>query len=317
MHNAPALDISGIEKRFGDQRALAGVGFQVPQSGIFGLLGPNGAGKTTLIRMLNGITAPDAGSISFFGEPLTRNHLPVIGYLPEERGLYKSMRVGEQAMYFAQLRGLDKKSARERLRHWFDRLEVDGWWNKEVSEVSKGMAQKIQFVVTVLHRPKLLIFDEPFSGFDPINAQIIQKEILRLRDDGATVIFSTHRMESVEELCDHIALVHQSKKILDGNLTQIKRDHLSNSFKVGIECTDPQKTFQELKQVFSIRPTSFKSVYHGVQFSVQLSEQDVPNQVLSKLSGYGMVYHFVAEVPSANDLFVQAISQNNKNGEGL
>lgn len=223
MQNAPALDISGIEKRFGDQRALAGVGFQVPQSGIFGLLGPNGAGKTTLIRMLNGITAPDAGSISFFGEPLTRNHLPVIGYLPEERGLYKSMRVGEQAMYFAQLRGLDKKSARERLRHWFDRLEVDGWWNKEVSEVSKGMAQKIQFILSVLHEPRLLILDEPLSGFDPINAQRIREVILELKAKGdTTILLSTHDMGSVEEMCDEVALLHRGRLVLNGAVPALR-----------------------------------------------------------------------------------------------
>ena len=223
MHDTPALDISGIEKRFGDQRALAGVGFQVPKSGIFGLLGPNGAGKTTLIRMLNGITAPDAGSISFFGEPLTRNHLPVIGYLPEERGLYKSMRVGEQAMYFAQLRGLDKKSARERLRHWFDRLEVDGWWNKEVSEVSKGMAQKIQFILSVLHEPRLLILDEPLSGFDPINAQRIREVILELKAKGdTTILLSTHDMGSVEEMCDEVALLHRGQLVLNGAVPALR-----------------------------------------------------------------------------------------------
>ena len=311
------LEVNSVSKSFGDYKALDQVSLSVPQGSIFGLLGPNGAGKTTLIRIVNQITMPDQGSVYLDGAALAPQHISDIGYLPEERGLYKSMKVGEQALYLAQLKGMSKSEAKAQLKIWFERLEIGHWWDKKIQELSKGMAQKIQFVVTVLHRPKLLIFDEPFSGFDPINAQIIQREILRLRDEGATVIFSTHRMESVEELCDHIALVHQSKKILDGNLTQIKRDHLSNSFKVGIECTDPQKTFQELKQVFSIRPTSFKSVYHGVQFSVQLSEQDVPNQVLSKISGYGMVYHFVAEVPSANDLFVQAISQNNKNGEGL
>lgn len=223
MHSAPALDIAGIEKRFGEQRALAGVSFQVPQSGVFGLLGPNGAGKTTLLRMLNGITAPDSGSISFYGTPLTRGHLPSIGYLPEERGLYKSMRVGEQAMYFAQLRGLDKKAARERLRHWFDRLEVDGWWNKEVSEVSKGMAQKIQFILSVLHEPRLLILDEPLSGFDPINAQRIREVILELKAKGdTTVLLSTHDMGSVEEMCDEVALLNRGQLVLNGAVPALR-----------------------------------------------------------------------------------------------
>ena len=223
MPSAPALDISGIEKRFGEQRALAGVGFHVPQSGVFGLLGPNGAGKTTLLRMLNGITAPDAGSISFFGEPLTRAHLPSIGYLPEERGLYKSMRVGEQALYFAQLRGLDKKEARERLRYWFDRLEVDGWWHKEVSEVSKGMAQKIQFILSVLHEPRLLILDEPLSGFDPINAQRIREVILELKAKGdTTILLSTHDMGSVEEMCDEVALLNRGQLVLNGKVPELR-----------------------------------------------------------------------------------------------
>jgi len=220
------------------------------------------------------------------------------------------MKVGEQALYLAQLKGMSKSDAKAQLKMWFDRLDIGHWWDKKIQELSKGMAQKIQFVVTVLHRPKLLIFDEPFSGFDPINAQVIQKEILRLRDEGATVIFSTHRMESVEELCDHIALVHQSKKILDGNLNQIKRDHLSNRFKVGIQCSDAQKTMAEIQEQFNIVPTAFKSVYQGVQFSLQLADQESPNNALARLSQYGVVYHFVAEVPSANDLFVQAINQN-------
>jgi ABC-2 type transport system ATP-binding protein len=223
MPTAPALDISGIEKRFGEQRALAGVGFKVPQSGIFGLLGPNGAGKTTLLRMLNGITAPDAGSISFFGETLTRAHLTRIGYLPEERGLYKSMRVGEQALYFAQLRGLDKKEARERLRYWFDRLEVDGWWNKEISEVSKGMAQKIQFILSVLHEPRLLILDEPLSGFDPINAQRIREVILELKAKGeTTILLSTHDMGSVEEMCDEVTLLNRGQLVLNGKVPELR-----------------------------------------------------------------------------------------------
>ncbi len=238
MLDAPALDIVGIEKRFGQQRALAGVGFQIPRSGIFGLLGPNGAGKTTLLRMLNGITAPDAGSISFFGQQLTRNHLPDIGYLPEERGLYKSMRVGEQALYFAQLRGLDKKLARERLRQWFDRLEVDGWWNKEVSEVSKGMAQKIQFILSVLHEPRLLILDEPLSGFDPINAQRIREVILELKAKGnTTILLSTHDMGSVEEMCDEVALLNKGQLVLSGKVPNLREEARDGRYAVSFRNT--------------------------------------------------------------------------------
>jgi len=304
------LQVNDVSKSFGQFKALDQVSLSVPQGSIFGLLGPNGAGKTTLIRIVNQITMPDQGTVYLDGAPLAPHHISDIGYLPEERGLYKSMKVGEQALYLAQLKGMSKSDAKAQLKMWFDRLDIGHWWDKKIQELSKGMAQKIQFVVTVLHRPKLLIFDEPFSGFDPINAQVIQKEILRLRDEGATVIFSTHRMESVEELCDHIALVHQSKKILDGNLNQIKRDHLSNRFKVGIQCSDAQKTMAEIQEQFNIVPTAFKSVYQGVQFSLQLADQESPNNALARLSQYGVVYHFVAEVPSANDLFVQAINLN-------
>ena len=223
MHDSPALDLIDIQKSFGTHLALDDVGFQVPQQGVFGLLGPNGAGKTTLLRMLNGITAPDRGSISFFGESLSRNHLPSIGYLPEERGLYKSMRVGEQAMYFAQLRGMDKTDARSKLRNWFERLEVDGWWNKEVSEVSKGMAQKIQFILSVLHEPKLLILDEPLSGFDPINAQRVRDVLTELKSQGqTTILLSTHDMGSVEEMCDEVALLNHGKLVLQGAVPDLR-----------------------------------------------------------------------------------------------
>ena len=198
------LEVNQVSKNFGDFKALNNASISVPKGSIFGLLGPNGAGKTTLIRIINQITMPDSGTVHLDGDLLNATHIKDIGYLPEERGLYKSMKVGEQALYLAQLKGLSKAEAKERLKYWFERLEIGDWWNKKIQELSKGMAQKIQFVVTVLHQPKLLIFDEPFSGFDPINANLIKDEILRLRDEGATVIFSTHRMESVEELCDEI-----------------------------------------------------------------------------------------------------------------
>jgi ABC-2 type transport system ATP-binding protein len=304
------LEVKQVSKSFGTYTALDQVSLSVPKGSIFGLLGPNGAGKTTLIRIVNQITMPDSGTVYLDGEKLAPHHISDIGYLPEERGLYKSMKVGEQALYLTQLKGMSKSDAKKALKVWFERLDIGHWWDKKIQELSKGMAQKIQFVVTVLHRPKLLIFDEPFSGFDPINAQVIQQEILRLRDEGATVIFSTHRMESVEELCDHIALVHQSKKILDGNLNDIKRQHLSNRYAIGLACEQSEKVQKALEGQFDLSPTRFKSVYQGLQFSVQLSENESPNALLHELGKHGLVYHFVAEVPTANDLFVQSIQQN-------
>ncbi|MCB0458352.1 MAG: ATP-binding cassette domain-containing protein, partial [Flavobacteriaceae bacterium] len=223
------LEVNQVSKSFGNFKALNNASITVPKGSIFGLLGPNGAGKTTLIRIINQITMPDSGTVRLDGDLLNPAHIKDIGYLPEERGLYKTMKVGEQALYLAQLKGLTKAEAKERLAYWFERLEIGDWWNKKIQELSKGMAQKIQFVVTVLHQPKLLIFDEPFSGFDPINANLIKDEILRLRENGATVIFSTHRMESVEELCDDIALIHKSNKILDGKLVDIKRQYKINT----------------------------------------------------------------------------------------
>ena len=204
-----------VTKQFGNHTALKNVSLEIPKNSIYGLLGPNGAGKTTLIRIINQITFPDKGSVYFDGQLLKPEHISQIGYLPEERGLYKSMKVGEQALYLAQLKGLSKAEAKKRLKYWFEKLEIGDWWNKKIQELSKGMAQKIQFVVTVLHEPKLLIFDEPFSGFDPINANLIKEQILSLKDNGTSIIFSTHRMESVEELCEYIALIHKSEKILD------------------------------------------------------------------------------------------------------
>ena len=219
------LEIDNISKSFGTYRALDGVSLHVRRGSVFGLLGPNGAGKTTLIRIVNHIIRPDGGTLLFDGHPMTDADVMQIGYLPEERGLYKKMRVGEQAIYLARLKGLDKATAEERLRQWFDRLEIADWWNRRVEELSKGMQQKVQFVVTVLHNPQLLIFDEPFSGFDPVNADLLKREILRLKDQGATVIFSTHNMPSAEELCDDIALIDHAQVVLSGSLADIKAAH--------------------------------------------------------------------------------------------
>ena len=219
------LTIDNISKSFGSYRALDSVSLHVRRGSVFGLLGPNGAGKTTLIRIINHIIRPDGGSLLFDGHPMTDADVMQIGYLPEERGLYKKMRVGEQAIYLARLKGLDKDTATQRLRQWFDRLEITDWWNRRVEELSKGMQQKVQFVVTVLHNPQLLIFDEPFSGFDPVNADILKREILRLKEQGATVIFSTHNMPSAEELCDDIALIDHAQVVLSGSLADIKASH--------------------------------------------------------------------------------------------
>ncbi len=219
------LVINNISKTYGTFHALDDINLHVRRGTVFGLLGPNGAGKTTLIRIINHIIAPDSGTLAFDGHPMSSSDVVQIGYLPEERGLYKKMRVGEQAVYLARLKGLDKATAEQRLHQWFDRLEIDSWWNRRVEELSKGMQQKVQFVVTVLHNPRLLIFDEPFSGFDPVNADLLKREILHLKEQGATIIFSTHNMPSAEELCDDIALINHARVVLSGSLADIKAQH--------------------------------------------------------------------------------------------
>ncbi len=305
------LEVQNVSKHFGDFKALNNVSIEIPKGSIFGLLGPNGAGKTTLIRVVNQITMPDTGIISLDGEPLGQKHIMDIGYLPEERGLYKSMKVGEQALYLAQLKGLSKAEAKKRLKYWFERLEIGDWWNKKIQELSKGMAQKIQFVVTVLHEPKLLIFDEPFSGFDPINANLIKDEILRLRENGATVIFSTHRMESVEELCDDIALIHKSNKILDGKLADVKRQYKTNTYEIGIKCNDHNLLEKELASKFIVSKANFKTLDDDLKLNIKLQQDEKPNDLLSYLIRKGQLSHFVELIPSVNDIFIQAVKHNN------
>ncbi|AWH72921.1 ABC transporter ATP-binding protein [Dokdonia sp. Dokd-P16] len=302
-----------VSKKFGDFTALNNVSIAVPEGSIFGLLGPNGAGKTTLIRIINQITMPDTGSVTLGGEPLQQHHIRDIGYMPEERGLYKSMKVGEQVLYLAQLKGLSKADAKKRAKHWFEKLKIGDWWDKKIQELSKGQAQKIQFVVTVMHQPKLLIFDEPFSGFDPINANLIKDEILQLRDEGATVIFSTHRMESVEELCDHIALINKSNKILDGEVNSIKRAYQNNTFDVGVQVVDETafaKAEQELKAAFNVTPAHFKSLGNEHKLRVEMGDKSTPNELLTTLKNHGQVTHFMEVIPSVNDIFIQTVSQN-------
>ena len=304
------LTVKNVSKNFGDFKALNAINIEVPKGSVFGLLGPNGAGKTTLIRIVNQITMPDSGTIFLDGKPLHPNDIRHIGYLPEERGLYKTMKVGEQALYLAQLKGLSKSEAKERLKYWFKRLEIEGWWNKKIQELSKGMAQKIQFIVTVLHQPKLLIFDEPFSGFDPINANLIKDEILRLRDQGATIIFSTHRMESVEEMCDHIALIHESNKILDGKLIDIKRAYKSNTYEVGLMAENEDKLKSTLSEKFEISPTSFKSINNELQYKIKITENDSVNDMVNYLTTLGQLTHFAEVIPSANDIFIETVQNN-------
>jgi len=309
MHNL--LEIQNVVKKYGDYTALNNISLNVPKGSVFGLLGPNGAGKTSLIRIINQITLPDSGQVFLDGEPLQPNHIEQIGYLPEERGLYKSMKVGEQALYFAQLKGMTKAEAKKRLNYWFDKFDIGAWWGKKVEELSKGMAQKVQFIVTVLHQPKLLIFDEPFSGFDPINAQLIAKEILQMRDEGATIIFSTHRMESVEEMCDYIALINKSNKILDGKLDDIKRQFRSNTFQIGLKTKQEELVTSLLNEKYTVLPADFRLLNEGLKLNVQMGENESPNELLSLLTNYGEVEHFLELVPSANDIFIQAVRKNN------
>ncbi|MFS4467309.1 ABC transporter ATP-binding protein [Maribacter sp. 2210JD10-5] len=303
-----------VTKHFGDHTALKNVSLEIPKNSIYGLLGPNGAGKTTLIRIINQITYPDQGKVYFDGELLKPEHIAQIGYLPEERGLYKSMKVGEQALYLAQLKGMTKKEAKAKLKYWFERLDIGDWWNKKIQELSKGMAQKIQFIVTVLHGPKLLIFDEPFSGFDPINANIIKDEILKLKEEGASIIFSTHRMESVEELCEYIALIHRSEKILDGKLSEIKRAYKQNIFEVGMEIIAPQELLSKLENQFKLLQSDFNEEEKQLNFSVQLPSNDA-NSLLQYLGSKGSINGFVETIPTANDIFISTVKNKGTSHE--
>ncbi len=303
------LEVKKVLKQYGDFTALNGVSLTVPKGSIYGLLGPNGAGKTSLIRIINQITLPDSGEIILDGEKLHPKHVQYIGYLPEERGLYKSMKVGEQCLYLAQLKGLSKADAKIQLAYWFERLEIKGWWDKKIQELSKGMAQKIQFVVCVLHKPKLLIFDEPFSGFDPVNANLIKDEILELQKQGSTIIFSTHRMESVEELCDHIALLHKSNKLIEGRLDDVKKQYRTNSFEVGIVSDNVEGLMYDITQKFTVAQTNFKSLNDELKLEIQLGTA-TPNELLNVLTQRGQVTHFVEKIPSVNDIFIKTVSNN-------
>ncbi len=304
------LSIDSVSKHYGDFTALNKVSLNIKEGSIFGLLGPNGAGKTTLIRIINQITQPDEGKVLFNNEPLNIKHIKDIGYLPEERGLYPKMTIGDQVVYLAQLKGLDRDTAKSELRKWFDKFEIEDWWNKKVTELSKGMAQKVQFIVTVLHKPKLLIFDEPFSGFDPINANLIKDEILDLREKGATIIFSTHRMESVEELCEDIALINKSNKILDGNLYDIKTKFKSNIYEVGVNASNPDSLNKELESIFETAKPSFKTIGENLKLNVKLNDKQNSDQLLKILNQSGKVIHFKEVIPSANEIFINSVENN-------
>ena len=304
------LSIDSVSKYYGDFTALNKVSLNIKEGSIFGLLGPNGAGKTTLIRIINQITQPDEGKVLFNNEPLNIKHIKDIGYLPEERGLYPKMNIGDQVVYLAQLKGLDRDTAKSELKKWFDKFKIEDWWNKKVTELSKGMAQKVQFIVTVLHKPKLLIFDEPFSGFDPINANLIKDEILDLREKGATIIFSTHRMESVEELCEDIALINKSNKILDGNLYDIKTKFKSNIYEVGVNASNPDSLNKELESIFETTKPSFKTIGENLKLNVKLNDKQNSDELLKILNQSGKVIHFKEVIPSANEIFINSVENN-------
>lgn len=298
---------NNIIKDFSRHRALDDVSLEVPRGQVYGLLGPNGAGKTTLIRIINHITAPDSGSVLFDGHPLTADDIVNIGYLPEERGLYKKMKVGEQAIFFARLKGLSRSDARAALTEWFERLDIMAWWDKKVEELSKGMAQKVQFIVTVLHRPKLLIFDEPFSGFDPINAGILKREILRLRDEGATVIFSTHNMASVEELCDNITLINRSRNILSGNVREIRERYSDNRYEIAYVGTPGalEGTGFDIT-AGSINPEGFATA------GVSLANDEAVRRFLTAANSAVAIKSFKPLIASMDDIFVRAVEESNR-----
>jgi len=303
------LDIRHIVKQYSHHRALDDISLQVPKGSIFGLLGPNGAGKTSLIRIINQITAPDSGEIYFDGQLLHPKHIERIGYLPEERGLYKKMKIGEQMLYLAQLKGLSKGDATLRIRKWFEKLQIENWWNKKVEDLSKGMQQKVQFVATVVHEPDLIILDEPFSGFDPVNAQVIQEEILELNRKGATIIYSTHRMESVEQLCDYIALINKAKKVLDGPVREIKRSYQQQVYVI-------EFSVQHDGQVPNFSETSLfdvieeKTAIDNHEVTIRLKNDSTLNNILLFLINQVDIRQIREVVPSMHDIFIDHVTES-------
>ena len=302
------LQATNISKTYnaGKKTALQDFSIEVPKGTIYGLLGPNGAGKTSFIRIINQITQADTGEIFINGEKLNPNHIKDIGYMPEERGLYKNMTVGDQLLYFGELKGMSKNHALQQAKYWFDQLEIDHWWNKKLSELSKGMAQKIQFVVTVLHQPKLLILDEPFSGFDPVNANLVKDQILKLKEQGTTIILSTHRMESVEEMCDSVALINNSKKILDGKIFEVREKFKQNLYKIVLSDFNMEE-FEKINHQFQFQNIIDK---HGLM-SFDLSYKEDQNLLLNDLMKAGKIRSFDEKIPSMNEVFITAVSNHN------
>jgi ABC-2 type transport system ATP-binding protein len=299
------LIANNIVKRYTNHIALNQVSINVPTGSIYGLLGPNGAGKTTLIRIINQITAPDSGEVLFDGRPLQANDVQQIGYLPEERGLYKKMKVGEQALYLARLKGLSRHDAMAQLKIWFVKFGIQAWWDKKIEELSKGMAQKVQFIVTILHKPKLLIFDEPFSGFDPINVNLLKQEILNLKAEGCTIIFSTHNMASVEELCDNIALINQSKVIVEGNLETVRRQYGDNVVEVTFR-GDANAVQQALPNDYTLIEQKEQSGLHKVKLKIPAEKP--ANYLLQQLLPHAEIIGFKEVIPDMNDIFIKLVS---------
>lgn len=299
-----------VVKDYAGHRALDRVSISVKEQSVFGLLGPNGAGKTTLIRIINQITAPDEGELFFMGRRFSSADISSIGYLPEERGLYKKMKVGEQAIYLARLKGLSRNDALKNLKYWFEKFEIQPWWNKKVEELSKGMQQKVQFIITVIHHPRLLIFDEPFSGFDPINTNLLKNEILRLRDEGATIIFSTHNMGSVEEVCDHIALINQSKKVIDGNIHDIKEHYKTGIFEIEIPVEINAEEVFSTHQ-FNLIEQETRGKRKRIKFQKTNGESN--NELLYKLMANLEISSFREVIPDMNEVFIQVVNQANQN----
>lgn len=299
------IQCKDISKRFGEKTALDKVSIDIPKGKVFGLLGPNGAGKTTLIRIINRITIPNSGTVLFNGRPITQSDVEKIGYLPEERGLYRKMEVGEQAVYLARLKGMDAATAKEQLKQWFIRFGIQDWWKKKVEELSKGMAQKLQFITTVVHKPSLMILDEPFSGFDPVNAELIRKEILRLKDEGATIILSTHNMESVEELCDNIALINKSHLVVTGGVDEIRRKYGNNNVEI---VYSGDKAIEPVEGVFNVLSDIDNAGRHTAV--IAMADGTVSNEVLKAVIGQEVsVNSFKELIPRMNDIFIKLVTE--------
>ena len=302
------ITINEVTKKYADHVALDRICIDIPERCIYGLLGPNGAGKTTLIRILNQITAPDSGEVRINGEKLSQKHIARIGYLPEERGLYKKMKVGEQAIYLAELKGIKKAEAQKRLKAWFEKFDIIGWWDKKVEELSKGMQQKVQFITTVIHEPDILIFDEPFSGFDPINANLLKEAILELRDNGATILLSTHNMASVEELCDSITLINNGTSILQGKVGDIKRQHDTHQRELIVRCDDFGKvmTIADTYNNIKVEHTDLPDETKLTLFT------ESPNELIGKLLEIGQLVSYKEVLPSMNEIFIREVQSKNQ-----